>query len=171
MVGMKRLFFCCFMFLCTYIVYAQSSICGVPFGQPYNVAKTHLFNKYGEPEIDDKNEIWYFERDYAGIPFEFIFFKFQSDGYLTYFNECVMGRRFDDLSLAKNFRSKIIKKLKSKYENVVVYKDNNGFIAACGGESPTNTEEYGFNVFVDHSDKTYTVFLDYGPYNYVNEEL
>lgn len=53
---MKRLFLSAFMFLCTYILYAQSSICGVPFGQSYNVAKTHLFNKYGEPEIDDKND-------------------------------------------------------------------------------------------------------------------
>lgn len=168
---MKRLFLSAFMFLCTYILYAQSSICGVPFGQSYNVAKTHLFNKYGEPEIDDKNEIWYFERNYADIPFEFISFKFQSDGYLTYFNECVMGRRFEDLSLAKNFRYKIIKKLKSKYKNTIVYKDDNGFIAAYGGESPINSDEYGFSVFVVHSGKTYTVFLDYGPYNYVNEEL
>ena len=117
---MKRLFLSAIMFLCTYVVYAQSSICGVAFGQSYDVVKIHLYNKFGEPEIDDINDIWYFERDDASIPFEFKSFKFHSYGYLTYLNECVMGRRFENLSSAKNFRYKIIKKLLSKYENTFV---------------------------------------------------
>ena len=168
----KLLFF--LLLICSLTISAQSSICGVPFGQSYDFAKTLLQNKFGKAEIEENNELWYFERSYAEFSFGFIVFKFQSDiTGNTYFNECFMGRKFKDVSLAKTFRNKIIAKLMKKYDDVEVYTDKNKFLGAHGGTSPVDEDKYGFDVFVvnDKETKEYIVYLSYGPYNYANEEF
>lgn len=170
---MKRLFLSAFMFLCTYIVYAQSSICGVLFGETYTESKRILEDKWGRPSLEYNNEIWYFDRTYANLYFKSICFTFQYDGYRYYMNRCSMGRFFNTYSLACTFRDNIISKLKEKYSDVETYTDKNHYLAAHGGTSPTNSNEYGFSVFIVHDsyEGLYYVYLDYGPYDYVHEEL
>lgn len=150
---------------------AQHAICGVAFGQSYDVAENYLTRKFGKAEIYDHNEICYFNREYAGIPFEFIFFWFQSDGYNTYFNKCTMGREFDNIKTAKIFERKLIKELCAKYDSIDIYVDQNGYLALEGGQSPINKEKSGFCVFISSRNKKHIVFLEYGPYNYIKEEL
>lgn len=168
---MKQL---CILAICAYCaisVKAQSSICGIPFGLSYEITKSHLINKYGNAEVYENNEIWYFNRDYAGIPFWFIKFKFQSDGNSTYFNECTMGQKFKDVSSAKKFRNKLFAELSAKYDNIEIYKEKNGFLSLEGGESPIDENKSGFSVYIVRSKKQYIVFLSYGPYNYAHEEF
>nr|DAH17213.1 MAG TPA: hypothetical protein [Bacteriophage sp.] len=168
---MKRIMFLCLLLIVGLCTKAQTSICGVPFGQPYDVAKSILYDKFGKADYQNHNEIWYDNKDYAGLYFGFIAFKFQAEGSRTYFNECFMGKEFSDVSLAKNFRNMICEKLQDKYDDLEIYKDSNGFLAAKGGENSINEREYGFFVYIVKNKSKYIVYLDYGPYNYANEEL
>lgn len=161
------------LFLYSIFSYCQKSICGVDFGSSYETAKSILGHKFGQAEIDKDKEIWYFNRDYAGFNFSAIKFHFQSDGYNTYFNECVFCNKFNDVSLAKKFEKKLLAKLSEKYENMVSDIDDNGFLVVSGGVSPVSSGIYGFHVFVSKDDKEgeYIVFLGYGSYDYANEEF
>lgn len=168
---MKRLYVLLTVLAIATATNAQHAICGVAFGQSYDVAENHLTRKFGKAELSDHNKICYFNREYAGIPFEFIFFGFQSDGYNTYFNKCTMGREFDNIKTAKIFERILIKELCTKYDSIDIYVDKNGHLALEGGQSPINKEKSGFCVFISSRNKKHIVFLEYGPYNYIKEEL
>jgi hypothetical protein len=171
-VGMKRLFLSAFMFLCTYIVYAQSSICGIPFGQSLDVAERLLEIKFGEPYKTTYNSIQYEDIFYGGYYFDYARFCFQADINGTYFNECVFMSVYDKFETAKIRRESLKQTLSKSYDNLSSYKNKEGFICYRCGESPVNDEYYGIFVKVGKS-KTgrYIVAISYGPYDYVKEDF
>lgn len=76
---MKRFMLVVVLFVCTTFAYSQKSICGVDFGSSYEAAKSILEGKFGKAEVEKNNEIWYFDREYAGCQFYAIWFSFQSE--------------------------------------------------------------------------------------------
>lgn len=170
---MKKFFFTIILFACALFAYSQKSICGVDFGSSYESAKFILESKFGKAEIDENNEICYFNREYAGFNFYAIYFHFQSDGYNSYLNKCFLTNKFKDVDLAKHFEKMILVELSQKYNNIESHIDNNGYLCAQGGTSPVSNDDYGFQVFITKDDKTkeYMVYLSYGSYNYVNENF
>lgn len=169
---MKRLFLASFMSLCTFVVYAQSSICGVPFGQSLDVAERLLEIKFGEPYETTYNSLKYENIFYGGYFFDNARFLFQADINGTYFNECYFLSAYDKFENAKIRRESLKETLSNKYSNIISYKNHQGFICYKGGESPINEKYYGFfiKVFKTKNGK-YLVAIHYGPYNYVNEEF
>lgn len=170
MVGMKRLLLAAFMFLCTYVVYAQSSICGVPFGQSLEVAERLLELKYGEPNKTTYNSLQYEDISYGGYYFDYADFYFQADVNGTYFNECLFMSFYDGFETAKVRRESLKQTLSESYDNIISYKNEQGFICYSFGESPVNDEYYGIFVKVGRiKSGRYFVALQYGPYDYVKE--
>lgn len=169
---MKRMFFISFMLLSTFVVYAQSSICGVPFGQPFDVAERLLKIKYGEPYETTYNSLKYEDVFYGGYFFNFARFGFQTDVNGTYFNECVFMSAYDDFESAKVRRESLKKTLSKSYDNLNSYKNKQGFLCYRCGESPVNDNYYGIfvKVFKAKSGR-YLVAISYGPYDYVKEEF
>lgn len=170
---MKRFMLVVVLFVCTTFAYSQQSICGVDFGSSYESAKTILEGKFGKADSYENNKLYYYDREYAGFGFDAIIFTFQSDGYNTYFNDCFFGCKFTDITLAKQFHNILLTKLCAKYSYPRIGADENGLPWAIGGKSPVSGYEPGYHLFMekDDKDKSYYVCLDYGPYNYVNEEF
>ncbi len=172
MVGMKRLFLASFMLLCTFVVYAQSSICGVVFGSDYDFSKTQLENKFGDSYFADENDIIYKGKEYAGFYFSTILFGFQRTLNESYFNKCIFVIECSSVQEAKTTRDYLKNKFEKKYGELDTYKDTKGFLYYQGGESPLNSDYYGFCIDVFKYDRgVYAARITYGPYNYVNEEF
>lgn len=169
---MKRLFLSAFMFLCSYIVYAQSSICGVVFGSDYDFSKTQLENKFGNSYFADENDIIYKGKEYAGFYFSTILFSFQRTLNGSYFNKCILVIECSSAQEAKTTRDILKNKFEKKYGELDTYKDANGFLYYQGGESPLNSDYYGFCIDVfKYGGRVYSARITYGPYNYLNEEF
>lgn len=81
---MKRFMLVVVLFVCTTFAYSQKSICGVDFGSSYESAKSILENKFGKAEIEKNNEICYFDREYAGYKFYYVYLSY---GPYNYANE------------------------------------------------------------------------------------
>lgn len=141
---MKRLLLAAFMFLCTYVVYAQSSICGVPFGQSLEVAERLLELKYGEPNKTTYNSLQYEDISYGGYYFDYADFYFQADVNGTYFNECLFMSFYDSFETAKVRRESLKQTLSESYDNIISYKNEQGFICYSLGESPVMMSIMGY---------------------------
>lgn len=169
---MKRFMLVVVLFVCTTFAYSQQSICGVDFGSSYESAKNILEGKFGKAEVDKGYEIWYFNREYAGFGFYAIWFRFQSDGYNTYLNGCSFINKFKDAASAKQFKARLLARLSMKYDNIESYTDKHGWLRCQGGKSPVTDSDFAFEVFTSKSDdREYSIWLDYGNYDYVDEEF
>lgn len=169
---MKRLFLASFMSLCAFVLYAQSSICGVPFGQSLDVAERLLEIKFGEPYETTYNSLKYENIFYGGYFFDHARFCFQADVNGTYFNECVFMSVYDKFEEAKIRRESLKQTLLKNYDNLNSYKNKQGFLCYRCGESPVNEKHYGIFIKVGKTDSgRYVVGIFYGPYDYVKEEF
>lgn len=156
------------------VVFSQTSICGVDFGSSYSTAETVLENKFGDKDalFSDKTQIVFERKMYAGRLWSKMFFMFQSDGYQRYFNRCILIRECDNAKEAKEIRDAIKTQMEEKYFIKDYKDDDTGFVFYLGGTSPTDNNMPGFSIeILKFKDKGYAVRLDYGPYNYVKEEL
>ena len=161
---MKRLFLASFMLLCTFVVYAQSSICGVVFGSDYDFSKTQLENKFGDSYFADENDIIYKGKEYAGFYFSTILFGFQRTLNESYFNKCIFVIECSSVQEAKTTRDYLKNKFEKKYGELDTYKDTKGFLYYQGGESPLNSDYYGFCIDVFKYDRgVYAARITYGP--------
>jgi hypothetical protein len=152
-----------------------NEICGIPFGTSYEKAKEILENKYGSPSVfSDKTTISYPNQTYAGISFDDVIFLFQSDGYKSYMNGCVFILDASSLSMAKEKRDLLYRKLRLKYD-MDEGVDDNGNKYYLGGFSPIPYEEFGFSIeiikYKNRPSVPYAARLMYGRYNYVKEEF
>lgn len=170
---MKRFMLVVVLFVCTTFAYSQKSICGVDFGSSYESAKPILERKFGKADFEKNNNIYYYDRNYAGFTFDVINFRFQSDGYDTYFNECSFGYKFEDITLAKKFYNILLAELSAKYDYPEIGFDKDELPWAIGGKSPAPECEPGYFLSIEKIDKDnpYYVLLRYGPYNYIKEEF
>lgn len=163
------------MFLLPMTLFAQTSVCGVDFGESYSSAERILENKFGDKEyfLSDKTQIVFENKMYAGILWSSLMFLFQSDGNKQYLNRVILVQRCKTASEAKKKRDAIKNQMESKYFIADFKDDTTGFIYYMGGQNPTKSDIYpGFVIdILKYSDGTYGARLDYGPYDYVKEEL
>ena len=170
---MKKLLFFLFLLIPS-VVFSQTSICGVDFGSSYSTAETVLENKFGDKDAlySDKTQIVFENKMYAGRLWSRMIFIFQSDGYHQYFNRCILIRECENAKQAKEIRDAIKTQMEDKYFIKDFKDEKTGFIFYWGGTSPTDSYMPGFTIdIIKYKDKGYAARLDYGPYNYVKEEL
>ena len=153
---------------------AQTSICGVKFGTSYSEAESVLENKFGDKVyfLSDKTQIVFEDKMYAGIIWDRMFFCFQSDGYTSYLNRCILVINCKSADEAKKKRDAIKKQMDDKYIILPYTDEKTGFKFYLGGISPTDETKAGFSIdIIKYNNGTYGARLDYSPYNYVIEEL
>lgn len=174
---MKKLLLFIFL-LTTSVTFAQTSICGVNFGSSYSAAERILENKFGDKSvlISDKTSIGFMKKMYAGRIWDMLLFNFQSDGHQSYLNRCTLVYNCDDLKEAMHIRDAIKEQMDKKYIIIDFTDKETNLIYYLGGESPTDKDMPGFSISIikyndDLDEKKYGVRVDYGPYNYVKEEL
>lgn len=149
-------------------------ICGAKFGDSYATVKNILERKFGEPNSwkTDKKGIVYDDISYGGVFFSTVIFDFQySSVNYSYFNRCIMICDEDDAKAAMRKRDNIKEILEKKY---TIYEgtDRNGFKYYAGGRTPQQDDKYGFTIdILKYKDGSYGVRLDYGPYQYIDEEF
>ena len=158
------------------ILSAQTSICGIDFGSSYSKAEQVLESKFGDKEylLSDKTKIIFSNKMYAGRMWSRLIFMFQSDGYNQYLNRAILVEECSTASEAKEIRDAIKAQMEEKYFIVGFTDEKSGFKYYLGGESPTNVEKYGFSIEIikyEYGTVDYGVGINYGPYNYVTEEL
>ena len=79
---------------------------------------------------------------------------------------------YDEFETAKLRRESLKQTLSESYDNIISYKNEQGFICYSLGESPVNDEYYGIFVKVGRiKSGRYFVAIQYGPYDYVKEEF
>lgn len=159
-------------------IFAQKSICGVDFGSSYSDAERILENKFGDKSYlySDKTTIAFMDKTYAGIYWSTLWFMFQSNGYQSYLNRCILVIDCKTAEEAREKRDKIYSQMCDKYFIKDIIDEKTGFKVFFGGENPTNPEKHGFCIDIikygnSNLPYKYGVRLDYGPYNYVVEEL
>ena len=163
-----------FLALCSF---AQGEICreicGAKFRDSYTNVKNILERKFGEPNSwdIDKTSIVYRGVSYGGIYFSTVYFEFQysSVGY-SYFNRCIMVY---DAKTAKEAISKRdgIKTILARKYKIYEKTDDKGFKFYAGGNSPQQ-DDFGFYIdVIKYDNGTYGARLDYGPYQYIDEEF
>ena len=168
-----------------------TEIFGIKFGSSMDEVSKKMKAKYGNPSRTNGFNITYEGLRYAGIWFDDIFLKFQSDGVKTYFNYCIFGIRCKTLNEAWEKQKRLAELLEKKY--YVYWVDENsprpGF-AACISPLYSNKSQIAEDVFelaneiikncgitcdiIDISEMSgtpYSVRLMYGPYEYVKEEF
>ena len=153
---------------------AQTSICGVDFGASYSTAERILENKFGDKEyyFSDKTRIVFNDKMYAGRMWTRMQFLFQSDGYQQYFNRCILAMNCKTLTEAKEARDAIKKQMEEKYFIMEFTDETTKLKYYLGGKSPVNPLDPGFAIdIIKYDSGGYAVRLDYGPYDYVKEEL
>ena len=153
-------------------------ICGVQFGEEKEVALDILRRKFGEPRFVTNDYISYDNITYGGIQFGSALFGFQSDGKRSYMNWCnFMGQQHAFENAVYEF-DELAEKLK-KYDlqefNILGKKD------MYGGVSPLwdgrfRSMKTAFQpalslTLVNLKDYWYAIVLNYGPFNYVNDEF
>lgn len=149
-------------------------ICGAKFGDSYTNVKNILERKFGEPNSwdIDKTCITYRGISYGGIYFSTVLFYFQySPAGFSYFNRCIMA---SENKTAKEAISKrdYIKSVLAKRYKMTEAVDDGGFKYYHGGTSPQQEDYFGFCIdVIKLDDGTYAARLDYGPYQYVDEEF
>lgn len=148
-------------------------ICGAKFGDSYTIVKNILERKFGEPNPwdIDKTYITYRGVSYGGIYFTTIYFYFQySPTGFSYFNRCIMASENKTAKEAISKRDAIKSVLAKKYKMTEAV-DDDGFKYYYGGESPQQ-DDFGFCIdVIKLDDGTYAARLDYGPYQYIDEEF
>lgn len=179
---MKKTFVLLLMCLVSLCGYAQrklicDEICGIRFGESYEIAKDKLEEKFGIPDDStDGNNILYTNKTYGGVFFSYISFSFQRDENNSYMNQCVMGMDCRTAQEAKAKRDEIWAKVEPLYSGYHYDVGNNGFKYYEGGCSPLGGVLNGFVVDVVKYFKPYHGFnyfarVMYGPYDYVTEEF
>lgn len=169
---MKKLLLLIMMFPA--VLFAQTSICGVDFGASYSTAERVLENKFGDKEyfLSDKTKIVFKDKMYAGRMWSSLIFMFQSDGYSQYFNRCVLVKDCSTASDAKATRDAIKDQMADKYFIMDFTDEKSKFKYYLGGQDPTTGQIPGFSIdIITYDSGGYGVRVDYGPYNYVKEEL
>lgn len=175
--NIRKLFLSLVFSLLTLCSFAQGEICreicGARFGDSYTNVKNILERKYGKPNSwdIDKTSIVYRGVSYGGIFFNTIYFKFQysnlGDGY---FNRCIMVYEAETAKEVISKRDAIKNVLAKKYKLTEAI-DDNGFKCYGGGKSPQQ-DDFGFCIdVIKYDDGTYGARLDYGPYQYIDEEF
>lgn len=155
--------------LMPFIANAQNNrvteICGVKFGSSYMSAKYILEARYGKCDIEDDDDIIFLSKEYNGLNFDMIGFRFNS----SLLNHVVFSIMCETKEEARSARDIIAEMLKKQY-TLTQKVDNDGEIALWGGSSPFNPDEYGFFVAVDKvegfENYPYAAFLCFGPYGY-----
>ena len=149
-------------------------ICGAKFGDSYTNVKNILERKFGEPNSwdIDKTSIVYRGVSYAGVYFSTVYFDFQySSGGFSYFNRCIMVSEVKTAKEAISQRD-IIKEILERKYTIYEGTDGNGFKYYVGGRTPQQDDKFGFTIdILKYKDETYGVRLDYGPYQYIDEEF
>lgn len=148
-------------------------ICGAKFGDSYTNVKNILERKFGEPNSwdIDKTCITYRGVSYGGIYFSTVLFKFQySSSGFSYFNRCIMASENKTAKEAISKRDAIKSVLAKKYK-MTEDIDDDGFKYYHGGTSPQQEDYFGFCIDVIKLDDGYAARLDYGPYQYIDEEF
>ncbi len=156
------------------ILHAQTSICGVDFGSSYSKAAQILENKFGDKDylLSDKTKLVFKDKMYAGRMWARMIFMFQSDGYKQYLNRAILTRECSTASEAKEIRDALKAQMEDKYFIVEGTDEKTGFKYYVGGTDPTDSQRYGFSIdIIKYDSGGYGVRVDYGPYNYVTEEL
>lgn len=169
---MKKLLL--FLLLLPTSLYAQTSICGVDFGTSYSTAERILENKFGDKDIlwSDKTQLVFRDKMYAGRLWSYLYFIFQSDGVSSYLNRCILVIRCKTLAEAKEYRDAIKQQMDAKYPIADFINEKTKLKYYLGGTDPTNYNRVGFCIDIIKLDNgEYSARLDYGPYNYVKEEL
>lgn len=169
---MKKLLF--ILMLLPTALYAQKSICGIDFGASYNTAERVLENKFGDKEyfLSDKTKIVFKNKMYAGRMWSSLIFMFQSDGYQQYFNRCILVKECATATEAKDTRDAIKNQMEEKYFIMEFTDEKSNFKYYLGGNDPTNALKPGFCIdIIKYDQGGYGARVDYGPYNYVEEEL
>jgi len=169
---MKKLLL--FLLLLPTSMYAQTSICGVDFGTSYSTAERILENKFGDKVsyMSDKTEIVFRDKMYAGRFWSYLYFIFQSDGVNSFFNRCILAKTCKTLAEAKEYRDAIKRQMEGKYSIVDFINEKTKLKYYLGGTDPTNYNRVGFCIDIIKLDNgEYSARLDYGPYDYVKEEL
>ena len=169
---MKKILF--ILLLLPTTLFAQTSICGVDFGASYSTAERILENKFGDKSylLSDKTSIVFTNKMYAGRLWNKLYFWFQSDGYKSYFSRCILINECKTASEAKSLRDAIKDQMQQKYFILEYTDEKSGFKYYLGGSDPTNDSLPGFSIdILKYDDGSYAVRIDYGPYNYVREEL
>lgn len=167
---MKKAVLLCAISLLAICGYAQkvcSSVCGIDFGKSYYNVSTALHNKFGAPDVCDKNTITFYNKAYSGVFFDVIMFGFQYDiNGTSHFNSCTMGSSCKSLAEATDKMGYYAERL-SEYDMKKYLLESGEFY--CGGVSPTNKYEFGVDVETMESEGTIYAIIHYGPYDYVGE--
>lgn len=148
-------------------------ICGAKFGDSYTNVKNILERKFGEPNSwdIDKTSIIYRNVNYGGMYFTTVIFTFQySSVGFSYLNRCIMVSEVKTAKEAISQRD-IIKTVLARKYKMHEETGENGFKCYAGGKSP---QQDGFGFYIDvikYNDGTYGARLDYGPYQYIDEEF
>lgn len=183
---MKKILLGLYLFIIPCLVFAQheelevdsaaaeidytSEICGIEFGTSFEATKKMLIQKFGDDYSLDGNNLFFSNKEYAGIMFDAIIFGFQRNGFNSYFNKCVFCLYASNASEAIKKRDYLYKVLNEKYY-IKSKIGEDKFKYYQGGTSPVSDEDWGFSIDVFHFDKHWSARLFYGPYNYVKEEF
>jgi hypothetical protein len=123
---MKKLLFILLFLPAT--LFAQTSICGVDFGDSYSNAERILENKFGDKYfLSDKTTIIFKDKRYAGRMWSKLFYLFQSDGYHSYFNRCILTIECKNATEAIKIRDEIKDQMSQKYF-IMDYTDEKNWI-------------------------------------------
>lgn len=153
--------------ICGYAQKVCSSVCGIDFGESYYNVSTALRNKFGAPDVCDKNTITFYNKSYSGVFFNIIMFDFQYDvNGRSYFNSCTMASSCESSEEATRMVEYYVKRL-SDYDMRKYLYEYGEFYA--GGVSPTNKYEFGVDVSTHKGGDTIYATIHYGPYDYVGE--
>ena len=165
---------------CTSLCIGQTmpSVAGVTFGDSYMSCKSNLDKRFNDGKNSYQytaNMLEYRNVTFADEHFDYVDFKFQSNGEATFLSYISFVSSFDlsNASYAKSKRDRLLKLFAEKYEVRWDGIDKDGFAYYVLGNNPGKPED-GFIVIDTKKGKTnggemkYWTTLNYGPVVFIS---
>lgn len=172
---MKRLLLLLFISMSS-LLYAQTSICGISWGTPKEMAQRTLYNRFGTAPLIDYDCIMYAgsQYSYAGYLWDELYFQFQFNGKEYVLSEGILAKCFTEFKDAIHFYNTLKTDLLKKY-TIVEQEADESYFLKCLGYSDLSSVK-GFTLAAKRVPDelniyTYRIMLLYFGPDYSRDEL
>jgi hypothetical protein len=172
---MKKILFALAFIMSCGFCFSQNTVADIEFGKTsYEEAVPKLTYRFGEPAFEDTDNriIIFAGLRYSGFWFDRAWFFFESTTSHNVFNKCWMIANFNNAKEAKDFRDNIASKVGEKYNVEAKIDPETKFKDYYVGTSPTDSTKPYMKISTrSDGNGTYTTGIDYGPFEYINENF
>lgn len=172
---MKKILFALAFIMSCGFCFSQNTVADIEFGKTsYEEAVPKLTYRFGEPAFEDTDNriIIFAGLRYSGFWFDRAWFFFESTTSHNVFNKCWMIANFNNAKEAKDFRDNIASKVGEKYNVEAKIDPETKFKDYYVGTSPTDSTKPYMKISTrSDCNGTYTTGIDYGPFEYINENF